>query len=91
MIAKAKAAIQVKPKDGSGTTVEAVIGRMDAALKLGDVKGALAEGVGLQGPAREVMQAWLNEAQLEVTASEALKKTDRELLASMTRSSSHHP
>ncbi len=59
---------------------------MESALKLGDVKGALAEADALEGPAKEELQAWLDHAQARAAADEAIRKTDQELLASLTKS-----
>jgi len=88
MFSRAKAAIQVKPGDGTGSSVEAIIGRMDEALKTGNVKAAVTEGGTLQGPAQEEMHAWLQGAQARVTAEDTLQKTDQDLLAALTKTTS---
>jgi hypothetical protein len=84
MLSRAKSAIQVRPSDNSGESVEAILGRMSAALKSGDLKTALLQGATLQSPPQEMM-GWFSKAQARVAADEALRKTDQELLASLTR------
>jgi hypothetical protein len=91
VISRAKAAIQVRPSDSAGDTVEAILGRMETALKAGNLQAALTEGAALQGPAQQDMQAWLEKARARVAAEEALAKTDRELLASLTKVPGKHP
>jgi hypothetical protein len=91
VFSRAKAAIQVRPSDSSGITVEAILGRMETALKSGNLRTALTEGAALEGPAQEEMQAWLGQAQARVTADEALRKTDQELLASLTKTVGRRP
>lgn len=86
MISRARSAIQIKPGDGSGDAPEAVIGRMESALRSGNLSGAVLEGGSLKGRAAEEMQPWLQSAQSRVVADEALRQTDTELLAALTRS-----
>ena len=90
MLSRARGAIQVKPIGGAGDTVEALLGRMEKALKAGDLKGALTESASLEGPAKEELQAWLEHAQARAAADEAVRKTDQELLASLTKTSATH-
>jgi hypothetical protein len=91
VISRAKAAIQVKPTGSTGDSVEAILGRMETSLKAGDLQAALTEGAALQGPARQEMQAWLAKAQARAVADETLRKTDEELLASLTRAPGRYP
>ncbi|MGO9544099.1 MAG: COG4223 family protein [Rhodomicrobium sp.] len=84
VLSRAKSAIQVRPSGSKGDSVEAILGRMSAALKSGDLKRALVEGGTLQSPPQEMMD-WFGKAQARVAADEALRKTDQELLASLTR------
>ncbi len=84
VLSRAKSAIQVRPSGSTGDSVEAILGRMSAALKSGDLKGALVEGANLQSPPQQMMD-WFGKAQARVTADEAIRKTDQELLASLTR------
>ena len=86
VLSRAKSAIQITPADSAGDSVEAILGRMSAALKSGDLKGALVQGASLQSPPQEMMD-WFRKAQARVAADEALRKTDQELLASLTRGS----
>jgi hypothetical protein len=88
LISRTKAAIQVRPTESTGDTVEAILGRMETALKAGNLKGALTEGAALNGSAQEEMQAWLAQAQARVTVDDAIRKTDQELLAYLTRAPS---
>ncbi len=74
VISRARAAIQVKPSGGAGDTVEAIFGRMDSALKAGDLKAALTEAAVLEGPAKEELQAWLDRAQARAAADEAIQE-----------------
>ena len=90
MLSRARGAIQVKPIGGAGDTVEALLGRMEKALKAGDLKDALTESASLEGPAKEELQAWLEHAQARAAADEAVRKTDQELLASLTKTSATH-
>jgi hypothetical protein len=90
ILSRARGAIQVKPTGSAGDTVEAVLGRMEKALKAGDVKGALTESAALEGPAKEELQTWLEHAQARAAADEAVRKTDQELLASLTKTSATH-
>jgi hypothetical protein len=88
VLSRAKAAIQVRPADTSGDTVEAVIGRMETQLRSGNVAAAVAESEGLDAAAKEAMKPWLEKARRRAAADEAIRKTDRELLASLTRAPS---
>jgi hypothetical protein len=90
ILSRARGAIQVKPTGSAGDTVEAVLGRMETALKTGDVKGALTESAALEGPAKAELQTWLEHAQARAVADEAVRKTDQELLASLTKTSATH-
>jgi hypothetical protein len=90
ILSRARGAIQVKPVGGAGDTVEAVLGRIENALKAGDVKSALTESAALDGPAKEELQTWLAHAQVRAAADEAVRRTDQELLASLTKTSVTH-
>jgi hypothetical protein len=85
MIARARSAIQVRPAGGSGNTPEAVLGRMGASLRSGEMASAVIEAGALTGRALEEMQPWLQAAQSRVTADTALRQTDEELLAALTK------
>lgn len=85
MIARARSAIQVRPVGGSGNTPEAVLGRMGASLQSGQLASAVIEAGALTGRALEEMQPWLQAAQSRVTADTALRQTDEELLAALTK------
>jgi hypothetical protein len=87
VLSRARAAIQVKPSGGAGDTVEAVLGRIDSALKTGKLRTALTEAASIDGPAKEDLRAWLDRAQGRATAEEAVQKTESELLASLSKSS----
>ncbi len=84
-MSRAKAAIQVRPADNSGITIEAITGRTDALLKAGKLPEAIAEVATLEPADAEVMRPWLVRAQSRMTAEETLRKTDQELLAALTR------
>jgi hypothetical protein len=90
VLSRARGAVQVKPLGGAGDTVESVLGRMEKALKAGDLNGALTESAALEGPAKEELQTWLKHAQNRAAADEAVRKTDQELLASLTKTSATH-
>ncbi len=90
VLSRARGAVQVKPVGSTGDTVEAVLGRMEKALKAGDLKGALTESAALEGPAKEELKTWLQHAQARAAADEAVRKTDQELLASLTKASATH-
>lgn len=85
VISRAKAAIQVKPGDNSGNTIEATLGRVERELKAGNLKGALIEVAAVPSPAAEAMQGWIERAQARAATDDALRKTDQELLAVLTR------
>jgi hypothetical protein len=84
VLSRAKSAIQIRPADSTGSTVEAILGRMSTALKSGDIKGALMQGAALEDPPQE-MRDWLGKAQARAAADDAIRKTDQELLASLTK------
>jgi hypothetical protein len=84
VLSRAKSAIQVRPADSTGDSVEAILGRMNTALKTGDFKTALTQGAALEDPPQE-MKDWFGRAQARVTADEAVRKTDQDLLASLTK------
>ncbi len=90
MLSRARAVIQVKPSGDAGDSVEAIVGRMEAALKAGDLRTALTEGAALEGPAKEELQAWFEHAQARAAVDEAIRKTDQEVLASLTKASARH-
>ena len=43
MLSRAKSVVQIKPADSNGDSVEAIVGRMNTAIKGGDLKTALAQ------------------------------------------------
>ncbi len=90
ILSRARGAIQVTPTGSAGDTVEAVLGRMEKALKAGDVKSALTESAALEGPAKAELQTWLEHAQARAAAEEAVRKTDQDLFASLTKTSATH-
>jgi hypothetical protein len=90
MLNRAKSVVQIKPADSSGDGVEAILGRMTTALKSGDLKTALLQGAALDHPPQEMM-TWFAKAQARAAADEALRKTDQELLASLTKPAFRHP
>lgn len=87
VLSRAHGAVQVKPVGGAGDTVEAILGRMESALKSGDLKGALAESGALGEAAKKQLQTWLDHAQLRAAADDAIRATDQELLSSLTKTS----
>ncbi len=89
VLARARAAVQVRPAGGGGDTIEAKLGRIEAALKAGDLKGALTEAQTIEGPAKDELQPWLDRAEARAAADEAVRKTDTELLASLSKA--HRP
>jgi hypothetical protein len=91
VLSRARAAVQVRPSGGAGDTVEAQLGRIESALKAGDLKGALTEAQAIEGPAKQELQAWLERANARAAADEALRKTDAELLASLSKSPARRP
>ncbi len=90
VLSRARGAVQVKPIGGAGDTVEAVLGRMEKALKAGDLKSALTESASLEGPAKEELHKWLDQAQARLAADEAVRKTEQDLLASLAKASATH-
>ncbi len=90
MISRAKSVVRIKPSSGDGNSVEAILGRMDTALKSGDLKTALLQGAALEHPPQEMMD-WFAKAQARVAVGEALRKTDQELLASLTKPALRRP
>ena len=87
MLSRAKSVVQIKPADSNGDSVEAIVGRMNTAIKGGDLKTALLQGGALEHPPQEMME-WFAKAQARSAAEEALRRTDQELLASLTRPAS---
>jgi hypothetical protein len=90
VLSRAKSAIQIRPADSSGNAVEAILGRMSTALKAGDLKGALFEGAALDDPPQE-MKDWLATAQARAAADDAVRRTDQELLAALTKATARRP
>jgi hypothetical protein len=90
MLSRAKSVVQIKPADSAGDSVEAILGRMNTAIKGGDLKTALLQGAALEHPPQEMMD-WFAKAQARTAADEALRKTDQELLASLTKPASRRP
>jgi hypothetical protein len=90
MLSRAKSVVQIKPADSNGDSVEAILGRMSTALKSGDLKTALAQGAALQHAPQEAMD-WFARAQARAAADEALRRTDQELLASLTKPAFRRP
>jgi hypothetical protein len=88
MIKHAQSAIQIRPSGSAGDSPEAVIGRMDAALRGGDLVAAVAEAGALKGVALEEMKPWIIGVQARLAADETLKRTDAELLAALTKAGS---
>jgi hypothetical protein len=84
VLSRAKSAIQIRPADSTGSAVEAILGRMSTALKSSDLKGALFEGAALEDPPQE-MKDWLGKAQARAAADDAVRRTDQELLAALTK------
>lgn len=89
VLSRAKSVVQIRPADSSGDSVEAILGRMNSALKSGDLKSALLQGASLKHPPQEMMD-WFAKAQARLTTDEAIRKTDQELLASLTRPPARH-
>ncbi len=88
VLSRAQSAIQVKPADNSGSTIEATLGRVERELKAGNIKGALVEVAAVPSPAAEQMRGWIERAQARAATDDALRKTDQELLAALTRPAS---
>src|SRR5262249_32103083 len=84
VLSRAKSAIQIRPADSTGSAVEAILGRMKAALKSGEHKGALLEGAALDDPPQD-MKDWLAKAQARAAADDAVRRTDQELLAALAK------
>jgi hypothetical protein len=90
VLSRAKSAIQIKPADSTGSTVEAILGRMSTALKSSDLKNVLREGAALEDPPLE-MQSWIAKARVRDTVDDAVRKTDQELLAALTKATGRRP
>jgi hypothetical protein len=90
VLSRAKSAIQIRPADSTGGAVEAILGRMSTALKSGDLKGALFEGAALEDPPQE-MKDWLGKVQARAAADDAVRRTDQELLAALTKATARRP
>lgn len=90
VLSRAHGAVQVTPADGAGESVEAILGRMESALKAGNLKGALDESEALDEPAKKELQTWLSHAKTRLAADDAVRNTDQALLASLTKSSATH-
>ena len=90
VLSRAHGAVQVTPSSGTGDTVEAILGRVESALKAGNLKGALAESGALDEPAKKELQTWLSHAKTRAAADEAVHNTDQALLDILTKSSATH-
>jgi hypothetical protein len=85
VVARARSAVQVKPSGDGGDTVEAILGRVSSALKAGNAAGALAASDTLPSTAKEEIVAWLEQVKARVAADEAVKNTDQQLIATLTK------
>ncbi|MBT3069266.1 hypothetical protein KKP04_00065 [Rhodomicrobium sp. Az07] len=85
VMARARSAVQVKPSGDDGDTVEAILGRVSSALKAGNAAGALAAADTLPATAKDEIGAWLEQVKARVAADEAVKNTDQQLIASLTK------
>ena len=90
VLSRAHGAVQVTQADGAGESVESILGRMESALKAGNLKAALAESEALDEPAKKELQTWLSHAKTRAAADDAVQNTDQDLLASLTKSSATH-
>ncbi|MBJ7544172.1 hypothetical protein JDN41_11520 [Rhodomicrobium udaipurense] len=85
VMARARSAVQVKPSGDGGDTVEAILGRVSSALKAGNAAGALAAAETLPATAKDEIGAWLEQVKARVAADEAVKNTDQQIIASLTK------
>jgi hypothetical protein len=67
----------------AGASTEAILARMHERVSQGDLAGAVQQGETLQGPPRQVMQPWLDEAKARLAAIARLQALHTELIASL--------
>jgi len=85
VLARARTAVQVKPSGDGGDTVEAILGRVSSALKAGNPNAALTAAETLPSTAKDEIVPWLEQVKARVAADEAVKKTDQQLIATLTK------
>jgi hypothetical protein len=88
VLSRAKAAIQIKPQDNQGTSIEAVLGRMGANLKAGNLKAVLKDAQALPADAESEVKPWLAQVAAREQAEEALRSSEQELTQLLTRPNS---
>lgn len=85
ILANAKSMVQVRPTGlVEGTNTGAVLSRMEYKLARNDLAGSLQESEALRGPAKDVMQPWLDQANSRLggdTVLRALEDKIRNALA----------
>jgi hypothetical protein len=85
VFARARAAVQVRQPGAEDTSIETLTGKIAAALKADRIAEAVNIAKTVEGPAKAALQPWLDRAIAKVAADEALRKTDEDLLAALTK------
>ncbi len=67
----------------AGTGTQAILARMGERVSQGDIAGAVQQGETLQGPPRQAMQPWLDEAKARLAAIARLQALHTELISSL--------
>jgi hypothetical protein len=79
-LSRMQSAVRLKPADSpNGTEPEAVIARMEARVKSGDLAGAVREGQSLSEPAAGFFGPWMTDAETRSAGHEALGRAEAKL------------
>ncbi len=75
VLQSAKSMVKVRRIDGdaTGDDADAVLARAGAKLKQGDLVGAIQAAEGLQGPPRQALASWIDEARARASAERHAK------------------
>jgi hypothetical protein len=85
MLDSAKSLVTIRRVDATATgdTPGAILARAEAQLKQGDLALAVKEVEALQGPPRDALQSWLDQAHARLAADDTLNRLEGTLLASI--------
>lgn len=79
-LSRVQSAVRVRPEGTpGGDEPAAVIARMEAMVKAGDIAGAVREGQTLKEPAAASFKAWLKDAGIKAAGQEALNRAEAKL------------
>lgn len=84
LVTSARSVVRVRRTGAvEGDSTEAVIARMEVALKAGDLEGVVHEAKGLKGAARAAAEPWLSRISARLTVDQALASIEDALKKSL--------